>query len=142
MSWFHWRFDRLPRISLRREGISLAPPHRVDRSQHIQICISTKMQAILDERCPGFIGALTAYRESHSDEREFLWLRLIEWIDHNIFESANAEGWRHALGFYSARDPCLDRVREYWLRCDEAWRLQPPTELPSLDDWRQAAGVH
>ena len=67
--------------------------------------ISVKMQALLDERCPGFIGDLTAYRESQPKEREFLWLRLIEWIDNNTFESASAEGWRHALGFYAARDP-------------------------------------
>ena len=103
--------------------------------------ISSKMHAILEERCPGFIGVLTAYRESHPNERELLWLRLIEWIDHNIFETANAEGWRHALGFYAARDPRLDRVREYWLQCDDAWKRVPPAELPSLDDWRQAAGV-
>ena len=103
--------------------------------------ISVTMQALLDERCPGFIADLKAYRESHPDEREFLWLRLTEWIDHNIFATANAEGWRHALGFYAARDPRLDRVREYWLQCDDAWKRVPPAELPSLDDWRQAAGV-
>src|ERR1017187_4700210 len=45
--------------------------------------VSSKMQAILEERCPGFIGALAAHRESHPDQREFLWLRLIEWIDNN-----------------------------------------------------------
>jgi hypothetical protein len=101
--------------------------------------ISTRIQAILDERCPGFLADLAAYRESHRDEREFVWLRLIEWIDHNIFESANAEGWRHALGFYAARDPRLDRVRAYWLQCDEAWKRQALGELPSLDDWRKAA---
>ena len=103
--------------------------------------VSSKMRPILNERCPGFIAALTAYRESHPDEREFLWLRLIEWIDHNIFEAANAEGWRHALGFYAARDPRLDAVREYWLQCDDAWKRVPPAELPSLDEWRQAAEV-
>ena len=103
--------------------------------------ISVKMRALLDERCTGFIGALTAYRESHPNEKEFLWLRLIEWIDLNTFATANAEGWRHALGFYAARDPRLARVREYWLRCDDAWKRVPPAELPSLDQWRQAAGV-
>jgi hypothetical protein len=101
--------------------------------------MSSKMQAILNERRPGFIGTLTAHRESHPDERESLWLRLIEWIDHTIFATANAEGWRHAHGFYSARDPRLDRVREYWLQSDDAWK-RPPAELPSLDQWRQAAG--
>jgi hypothetical protein len=101
--------------------------------------ISAKMKAILDEQCPGFIAALNAHHESHPNEREFVWLRLIEWIDHNIFVSANAEGWRHALGFYAARDPRLDRVREYWLQCNDAWKRVPPAELPSLDQWRQAA---
>src|ERR1035438_5132059 len=75
--------------------------------------VSTKMQALLDKRCPGFIADLNAYRESHRDQREFVWLRLIEWIDHRVFGSASAEGWRHALGFYAARDPRLDRVRAY-----------------------------
>lgn len=103
--------------------------------------MSSKMQAILEARCPGFIGALAAHRESHPNEREFLWLRLIEWIDHNIFATANAEGWRHALGFYAARDSRLDRVREYWLHCDDAWKRAPPPELPSLDAWQQAARV-
>src|ERR1017187_7813988 len=101
--------------------------------------ISTTMQTLFDQRCPGFIADLTAYRESHPNEKDFVWLRLIEWIDHKIFGSAYAEGWRHALGFYAARDPRLDRVRAYWLQCDEAWKRQPPTQLPSLDVWRQAA---
>lgn len=104
--------------------------------------ISTKIQALLDKRCPGFITALIVHRESHPTEREFVFLQLIEWIDNNIFETANTEGWRHALGFYAARDPRLGRVREYWLQCDDAWKRQSPAELPSLDDWRQAAQVH
>ena len=107
----------------------------------IEGCISIKIQALLDERCPGFIATLTAHRESHPGEREYLWLRLIEWIDHKAFKSANTEGWRHALGFYAARDPRLDRVREYWLQCDDAWKRDPSAELPSFHDWRQAAQV-
>lgn len=103
--------------------------------------VSTKMQTILDERCPGFIAALNTHRQSHPGEPEFLWLRLIEWVDSNVFGSANTEGWRHALGFYAARDPRLDRIREHWLECDDAWKRNPPAELPSLNDWRQAADV-
>ena len=101
--------------------------------------ISTKMQALLDERCRGFTASLAAHGKSHPNEREFLWLRLIEWIDNTIFESACTEGWRHALGFYATRDPRLDRVRQYWLHCDDAWKAKPPAQLPSLHDWRQAA---
>src|SRR5512132_597072 len=62
--------------------------------------ISPEIQALLESRCPGFIGALTVYRESHHREREFVWLRLIEWIDDNVFDYARTEGWRHALGYY------------------------------------------
>ena len=101
--------------------------------------VSTKMQALLDDRCPGFVFAI--HRESHPAETEFVWLQLIEWIDHNIFQFASTQGWRHALGYYAIRDPRLDRVREYWLQCDDAWKRKPPVELPSLDAWRQAAQV-
>lgn len=101
--------------------------------------VSTAMQALLDERCPGFKSSLAAHRKSHPNEREFLWLRLIDWIDNTIFESANREGWRHALGYYATRDSRLDRVRKYWFHCDDAWKRKPPAELPSLHDWRHAA---
>jgi hypothetical protein len=62
-----------------------------------QQCVSAKMEALLEQRCPGFLDSAEDYRRAHPKEREFLWLRLISWIDDTVFGFAKAEGWPHAL---------------------------------------------
>ena len=102
-------------------------------------CISAKMRAILEQRCPGFLECAENYRRTHPNEREFLWLRLTSWIDDEVFSFAKAEGWQHALGYFATRDPRLDRVRAYWLVCDEDRIHQRRSRLKDLDSWRRAA---
>jgi hypothetical protein len=101
--------------------------------------ISEEMTMTLNARCPGFLEYAKQYCEQHHGEREFLWLRLIEWIDREYFRSANEEGWSHALGYYGARTPGLDRVRQYWAACEDLWKITPPNILPSYDEWRHMA---
>jgi hypothetical protein len=100
---------------------------------------SCQLERILAERCPGFAEGEAAYREAHPGESEFRWLRLIEWIDSHVFRRADAQGWRHALGYYAARDERLDRTRAYWLECDEAWKHKAPDRYPEFEEWRGAA---
>jgi hypothetical protein len=97
------------------------------------------VEGILRDRCPGFLESLKERGQAHPEEQEFLWLRLISWIDSNRFHDAQTEGWQHALGYYAARDERLDRVREYWARCDEEWDQQLPANLPEFEEWRRAA---
>lgn len=101
--------------------------------------ISAEMRSILEQRCPGFLQYAEAYRRGHPNEREFLWLRLISWIDDEIFGFAKAEGWPHALGYFAARDPRLDRVRAYWLFCDDRWKQNRPARWADFAEWRRAA---
>ena len=75
----------------------------------------------------------------HPSEREFLWLRLLEWTDEKLFQTPIAEGWRHALGYYAMRDPRMDQLRAHWKRSRRAWKLQPPAVLPSFESWRASA---
>jgi hypothetical protein len=105
-------------------------------------CISAEMRGILEHRCPGFLESAEDYWRSHPKEREFLWLRLISWIDDEIFSFAKAEGWPHALGYFAARDPRLDRVRAYWLLCDEERTRNRMSRWADLAAWRQAALTH
>jgi hypothetical protein len=100
---------------------------------------SPEMKALLDERCPGFLDDVEAYRRAHPREREFLWLRLISWLDHHTFGFAETEGWLHALGYYATRDPRMDKVTDYWLQCDDGWKQNRPPVLPKYEQWRQAA---
>ena len=97
------------------------------------------LEVILRDRCPGFMEQLAQRRNSQTAEQTLLWLQLIEWIDSNVFDYAKAEGWQHALGYYATRDERLDRVRAYWLKCDEEWGLQPPAIPPEYEAWRRAA---
>jgi hypothetical protein len=101
--------------------------------------VSDSLAAILQERCPGFLEYAAAYAEQHPSEREFLWLRFSEWTDEKLFQTAIAEGWRHALGYYAMRDPRMDQLRAHWKRSRRAWKLQPPAVLPSFESWRASA---
>jgi hypothetical protein len=101
--------------------------------------VSAEMKRILEQRCPGFLQSAENYQRSRPKEKEFLWLRLISWIDDEIFHFAKAEGWQHALGYYAARDDRLDRVRGYWARCDGEWDQHSPAKLPEFQEWRRAA---
>lgn len=101
--------------------------------------ISPDMKALLNERCPGFLDDVEAYRPAHPREREFLWLRLISWLDCHTFGFAETEGWLHALGYYATRDPRMDKVTDYWLQCDDYWKRNRPPLLPTFEQWRQAA---
>jgi hypothetical protein len=101
--------------------------------------VSDSMIAILQERCSGFLEYAAAYAKEHPREPEFLWLRFLEWIDKKRFHVPIADGWRHALGYYSTRDPRMDQLRVHWKHCRRAWKLQPPASFPDFECWREAA---
>src|SRR5579872_6524805 len=92
--------------------------------------VSDPMTAVLRERAPGFLEHASAYAKEHPGEAELLWLRFLEWTDKQIFQVSIAEGWRHALGYYAARDPRMDQFRAHWKLCRREWKLQPPPSLP------------
>jgi hypothetical protein len=105
-------------------------------------CVSPEIREMLEHRCPGFLSYAEDYRREHPSERDFLWLRLISWIDDEIFAFARVEGWPHALGYFAARDPRLDRVRAYWLLCNEERTRNRGSRLTDLAEWRRAALAH
>ena len=101
--------------------------------------VSPDMKALLQDRCPGFLDDVEAYRRTHPRESEFLWVRLISWLDRATFGFAQAEGWLHALGYYATRDPRMDKVTDYWIQCDDRWKQNRPPVLPTFEQWRRAA---
>jgi len=103
--------------------------------------VSETLRSLLDTKCPGFLAYASSYRQRHPGQREFFWLRLIEWIDNEVFRFVAEEGWAHALGFYAARDSDLDRVRKYWAECDDSWKTAPPLAMPAYEDWRRIASL-
>ncbi len=114
-------------------------------SYWLRLCIETEgtvsdsLAATLQDRCPEFLDYAAAYARQHQGEREFLWLRFLEWTDEKLFQGPIAEGWRHALGYYATRDSRMDQLRAYWKSCRQTWKLQPPASLPSFESWRASA---
>ena len=101
--------------------------------------VSASLAAMLRERCPGFLEYAADVARLNPGEQEFLWLRFLEWTDEKLFRTPTIEGWRHALGYYATRDPRMDQLRAYWKQCHQAWKLEPPTPLPSFESWRASA---
>lgn len=101
--------------------------------------VSSGLAQILEQRCPGFLASAAEYVKRHPKEPEFLWLRLLSWIDDKIFAFAHAEGWSDALSYYAARDPRMDKPFAYWQECDDACKNGRPTVLPKFADWRRRA---
>jgi len=114
-------------------------------SYWLRLCVETNgsasdsLAAFLRERCPGFLEYAAAYARRHSSEQEFWWLCFLEWTDEKFFRTAIAEGWRHALGYYAARDPRMNQLRAHWKWCRQTWKLQPPASFPSYESWRASA---
>lgn len=104
-----------------------------------QSCGSGGLYQILEERCPGFLASAAEHAERHPEEPEFLWLRLISWIDDRIFGFAKAEGWLDALSYYAVRDPRMDKLFAYWQQCDNAWKDERIAILPEFEQWRDCA---
>jgi hypothetical protein len=56
-------------------------------SYWLRLCVETdgtvsgSLAATLQDRCSGFLEYAAAYARQHPNEREFLWLRFLEWTD-------------------------------------------------------------
>jgi len=101
--------------------------------------VSDPMIAILQERCPGFLEYAAAYAAEHPREPVFLWLRFLEWADDKLFQVPIAQGWRHALGYYAARDPRMNQFQAHWKQCRRTWKVQAPESFPKFETWRESA---
>jgi hypothetical protein len=101
--------------------------------------LTPRTSAILQQRCPGFLEYAASFSKKRPREPQFLWLCFLEWADNTIFETATAEGWRHALGYHATRDPRMDQLRAHWKQCHRVWAVAPPAVLPCFDVWCQAA---
>jgi hypothetical protein len=97
--------------------------------------ISDPLRQTLEQRCPGFLMFAAEYAKKHPKEPEFLWLRLIAWIDDQIFAFAKTEGWSDALSYFAARDQRMDKIFAYWQECDVTWKDERPAVLPRFEEW-------
>jgi hypothetical protein len=61
---------------------------------------------------------------------------LRKWIDTQVFARAAAEGWNHALGYYTAANPAYKKATERWLITKRAVDSGTLTDMPLYECWR------
>ena len=97
--------------------------------------ITPVLQSYLDERCPGFVDTARGQKSSNLDAVAF-WHMLQEWIEAHVFERAVREGWRDALGYYTAAHPRYKKVSEHWFETQRALDDHAMADLPLYELWR------
>jgi hypothetical protein len=87
--------------------------------------------AELRARCPGFLDQ----EGCHGDDDCSLWKSLQEWIATAYFANAKADGWFSAVMYYAYKDLRTEQAWSLWERTKTAWRQNPPSRWPTLDEW-------
>ena len=99
--------------------------------------ITPALRSYLDERCPGFAGTVSSEESRDLNDLEF-WRMLRKWFDAQVFGHATAEGWNHALGYYTAAHPDYKKADERWLNTKRALESGTLTDMPLYEFWRDA----
>ncbi len=97
--------------------------------------ITPVLRSYLDERCPGFVDTVRGQKSPNLDVVAF-WHMLQEWIETHVFERAVREGWRDALGYYTAAHPRYKKVSEQWSETQRALDDRTIADLPLYEFWR------
>jgi hypothetical protein len=105
----------------------------------VYICgrITPVLRSYLDERCPGFAQTVSSGESRDVDDLQF-WRMLRKWIDTRVFGRAIAEGWNHALDYYTAANPAYQKAHERWSETKRALESGMLTEMPLYEFWREA----
>ena len=98
--------------------------------------ITPVLRSYLDEKYPGFFEF--ACPEVPVDDLA-IWQALQDWISNHVFEKASIEGWRDALGYYTAATSSYKKVSDLWHTTQHALESGRLTSLPSYELWRDSA---
>ena len=97
--------------------------------------ITPLLRSYLDEKCPGFAQTISSEQSTDLDDLQF-WQMLRKWIDSQVFGRPTAEGWNHALGYYTAADPAYKKANDRWLETKRALESGTLTDVPLYEFWR------
>ena len=101
--------------------------------------ITPVLRSCLDERYPGF--SEFACSEGPVDDLA-IWQALQEWITTHVFQKAATEGWRDALGYYTAAAPSYRKVSALWHKTQDTLESGRLTSVPPYELWRESARDH
>lgn len=97
--------------------------------------ITPALRSYLDEKCPGFAETVSSEESRDIKDLQF-WRMLRKWIDTHTFGRATAEGWNHALGYYTAANSAYRKANAHWLETKRALDSGTLTDMPLYEFWR------
>ena len=96
--------------------------------------ITPVLRSYIDERYPGFVQTVSS---EHSELNDFqFWRMLLKWIDAQVWARATAEGWNHALAYYTAANCTYKKANDRWLKTKRALEDGVLTDVPLYEFWR------
>ena len=101
--------------------------------------ITPVLRSYLDERYPGFAQTVATEESRDVNDLQF-WRMLRKWIETYVFARATAEGWNHALGYYTAANSVYQRASDRWLETKRALESGVLTDMPLYEFWRDEKG--
>jgi len=101
--------------------------------------ITPVLRSCIDEKYPGFLEC--ACSEVPMDDLA-IWQALQEWISTHVFDKAAMEGWRDALGYYTAAAPSYKKVSDLWHKTQDALESGRLRSVPPYELWRDSVEDH
>jgi hypothetical protein len=97
------------------------------------------VSAALGRQCPGFLEEVRKERPRVSSDPQWLWERLLRWIETHRFPEAVGNSWIEDLRAAARMHLRSERLAAYWANCSEKWNKNMPPELPAFEQWLAAA---
>ena len=104
--------------------------------------IPSRVAAVIEQRCPGFLGQLGSKNRGRVDCSTWLWRRLLAWIESHTLSDATRPSSLEAVRDAARTHLRGERITEYWADCSSRWRKDPPASIPRFEEWLRAADAY
>ncbi len=102
--------------------------------------ISPVVEQEIENRIPGFLKHCHAeVRAAMEQDRPggALWNLVGTWTNATVFLQPKSEVWMEAVIFFASRNMVYFKAWSHWDRVNLEWKVNPPTEWPSYEQWRE-----
>jgi hypothetical protein len=102
--------------------------------------LPSDVAAAIEQRCPGFLGAVRSEKPGPIEYSTWFWRRLLAWIETHVFSDASKAPSLDVIRNTARTHLRGERIAEYWAYCSSRWQ-SPPIAYPDSEQWLQHADV-
>jgi hypothetical protein len=101
--------------------------------------IPTRLVAVLNKRCPGFVDQIPRTGARRSGFSTRLWRELIGWIGQHQYARTESDADLDAVRAAARVHLRGERIAAYWAHCSSRWKKRPPIRYPGFEEWLREA---